>query len=125
MKPRSFSRFQIYLIERHQGLRGLIGSQLQEEGYRIHGVGTLEEALSSLRETRRRPCLLILDTLDQPLSLEAMDSMPEDVPVLVLSGPLDRGGPLLLQRPQAVLLEKPFTIKELVDAVHKICYKEN
>lgn len=116
---------QLFLVIQHQGLRALIGTQLLEEGYRVRGLATLEEAVSLLSAARTRPAVLVLDTLHQPLTLAALDSLPRELPLLVCTGPLDRGGPLLTQHPQTFSLQKPFTIKELVDAVHKICYKGN
>lgn len=120
----SSSQSQILLVFKHEGLRALIGTQLLEEGYRVRGVATLEEALNLVASGRIRPALLILDTLHQPLTLAAMDSLPSSLALLICTGPLDRGGPLLSQRPKTVMLEKPFTIRELVDAVRKICYKK-
>ncbi len=117
------SRPQILLVVQHQDLRTLISAQLLEDGHRVKSLATLEEALAVLRTGRRPPSVLILDTLHQQLTLEAMDSLPAEIPLLVCSGPLDQGGPLLSQRPQTTLLQKPFTIRELVDAVHKLCYK--
>jgi DNA-binding NtrC family response regulator len=119
------SRPQIWLIEEHQGLRSLIMSQLIEEGYRVKGLRTLEETVSRLRAKADAPSVLVLDTLNQPLSLDALDSLPGDIPLLVCTGPLDPGGPLLDHRPRTALLQKPFTIGELVDGVGKMCYKEN
>ena len=114
---------QLLIIVQHQGLRALIGAQLLEEGYRVRGLSTLEEGITHLKTTGAQPSLLILDTLHQPLTLAALDSLPPGLPVLVCTGPLDRGGPLLTQRPKTVMLHKPFTIRELVDEVHKMCYK--
>jgi len=118
------SQPQILLVFKHPGLRALIGTQLLEEGYRVRGVATLEEALNLVDRGRVRPAVVILDTLNQPLTLAAMDSLPPSLSLLVCTGPLDRGGPLLSQRPKTLMLEKPFTIRELVDAVRKICYKK-
>ncbi|HLB94802.1 MAG TPA: hypothetical protein VJK28_01355 [Nitrospiria bacterium] len=120
----SSSKPQLLLVFKHQGLRALIGAQLLEEGYRVRGVATLEEALNLVAGGRVRPAVVILDTLQQPLTLAAMDSLPSSLALLVCTGPLDRGGPLLSQRPQTVMLQKPFTLRELVDAVRKICYKK-
>jgi len=106
-------------------LRSIIASQLVGEGYQVKGIRTLEEAVSQLRSRGPSPTALVLDTLNQPLSLDAMDSLPDEIPLLVCTGPMDQGGPLLIQRPKTRLLQKPFTIAELVDSVQKICYKEN
>lgn len=119
----SLSKPQLLLVFKHQGLRALISAQFLEEGYRVRGVATLEEALGLVDSGRVRPAVVILDTLHQPLTLAAMDSLPSSLSLLVCTGPLDRGGPLLSQRPKTVMLQKPFTLRELVDAVRKICYK--
>jgi hypothetical protein len=99
-------------------------SHLVDEGYRVKGIRTLEEAVSQLRGKTAAPAALVLDTLNQPLSLDALDSLPGDIPLLVCTGPLDPGGPLLDHRPRTAILQKPFTIGELVDGLGKICYKE-
>ena len=112
------------MVFRHLGLRTLIGSQLLEEGYRVRSVQTLEQAMTLMRSHRLKPALLVLDTLNQPLTLTALDAIPTQLPVLVCTGPLDRGGPLLSQRPKTFMLHKPFTTGDLVDAVYKMCYKE-
>ena len=116
---------QIILVSRHKGLRGLLGAQLLEQGYRVRGVETLEQVVATMLKSRVQPTLLVLDTLNQPLTLDALNSLPSELPILVCTGPLDRGGPLFSQRPQTVMLHKPFTINDLVEAVYKMCYKEN
>ena len=115
---------QLILVFEHKGLRSLIGAQLLEQGYRVRGVDTLEQAITMIVKSRARPSLLVLDTLNQPLTLDALNSLPLELSVLVCTGPLDRCGPLFSQRPQTLMLHKPFTLRGLVDAVHKICYKE-
>jgi DNA-binding NtrC family response regulator len=115
---------QIILVIQHKGLRGLIGAQLLEIGYRVRGVDTLEQAIASIVKGRMHPRLVVLDTLNQPLTLDVLNSLPTELPVLVCTGPMDRGGPLFSQRPQTRMLHKPFTIRDLVDAVYQICYKE-
>jgi DNA-binding NtrC family response regulator len=119
------SRPKIWLIEEYKGLQSLIVSRLVEEGFRVKAIRTLEEAVAQLAKETATPAALVLDTLNQPLSLDALDSLPDDIPLLVCTGPLDAGGPLLVQRPHTTLLQKPFTIAELVDGVGKMCYKEN
>jgi DNA-binding NtrC family response regulator len=114
---------QLILVFQHKGLRSLIGTHLIEQGYRVRGVDTLEQAITATVKSRARPSLLVLDTLNQPLTLDALNSLPLELPVLVCTGPLDRVGPLFSQRPKTLMLHKPFTIRDLVDAVYKICYK--
>jgi CheY-like chemotaxis protein len=123
VKRASSLKTSILISFRHSGLRKLIASQLVGEGYKVLSVDTLEEAITQIHHGRIRPALLVLDTLHQPLTLAAMDSLPSWLPLMVCSGPLDRGGPLLSQRPMTMTLQKPFTLGELVDGVHKICYK--
>ena len=120
---RSFSIPQLLIAVRYQGLRRLLTDCLLEEGYRVKGFGTIEEIIPMLKSRLLHPTLLIVDTLHQPLSLDALDSLPMDLPMIVCTGPLDSGGSLLIPRPQTTVLQKPFTLRELVDAVHKICYK--
>jgi DNA-binding response OmpR family regulator len=122
---RASLRPQLLLVLQNRALRSLIGAELLEEGYGVRGLETLEEALSLMGSDRIRPALVILDTLEQPLTLASLDSLPADLPLLVLTGPLDPGGPLLADRPLTRLLRKPFTIRELVDAADKICYKDS
>ena len=110
----------LLLVFQHKELRSFIGEELASEGWRTRGVDTLEEALALIRSGRIQPALLILDSQNQPMTLGAMSSIPSELSVLVLTGPFDRCGPLLSQRPRTVMMEKPFILSDLVDAVHKI-----
>jgi DNA-binding NtrC family response regulator len=120
---RLFSLPQLLVIAHHPGLSSLMASQLLGEGYRVKTTTTLEEAVGMLRNPRFRPALLVLDTLHQRLTLDALNDLPTKSSLLVCTGPLDPGGPLFIQRPRTTILQKPFTLRELVDAVYGICYK--
>lgn len=116
-------RTKILLIQQDDELRHLITSKLQEEGFRIKSLSTLEKASKDFKKSLRGVRLLILDTLGQPLTLSALEELPMDLSLLLLNHFSDRGGSLLSSRPRTVTLQKPFTIRELVDATKEICYK--
>lgn len=123
MKNTRPDRLEIFLIEHDGELGHLIASKLRSEGFRIKIFPTLEKASKDFGKSLGGVCLLILDTLNQPLTLSALDELPMNLSLLTLNHFSDRGGSLLSSRPGTVTLQKPFTIRELVDAAKEICYK--
>jgi CheY-like chemotaxis protein len=118
---------QIAVIDDDGAIRRLVEATLSEEGYEMLLLGSAEAAAAALRTTV--PDLIFLDIhMEQRdigwylLSLLWLQPVLSTVPVIVCSG--DRDALARLRRevpaPHCVLLDKPFDVQDLIDAVRRL-----
>lgn len=111
----------VFLVIPDRAARALLGAQLLEDGFRLRGFERLGDAVAALRRERRAPAALVLDRPDAA-DLAALASLPATLAVLLCVGPFDRTE-TLPERPALRRLLKPFTVRDLVDALRDLCYK--
>jgi CheY-like chemotaxis protein len=101
-----------------------VGTQLQDEGYRVVPAANGREALA--RIAAGRPDLVITDVMmpimdgRELIAALGAEAGTRDLPVLVMSaisrGAIDAAGPLRCD----AFLRKPFSLKELMREVHRL-----
>jgi len=107
---------EIVLIAGDQGERSLIRAQLLEEGQRVVGLETLEEALAWL-DSGESPALVIVNTRGQRLRagwLARLEARVGRERLLVCAGPFELGDVELQGMPAKRLLVRPFTVWDVV-----------
>jgi DNA-binding response OmpR family regulator len=115
---------EIALIMKDWQERAFIRAQLIEEGYEVTGIETTQKAIARLCQGTLEPHLIILDTLGQDLDdkfLADLRALTGNAPIIVCSGPYDLAGfDPQRAKPNRVLV-RPFTVRELVEAVETVC----
>ncbi len=88
-KPRVISRERILVVDDEEDLLELVNYNLTKEGYRVHGVGTGEEALTEARKSL--PDLIVLDLLLPSVDglevcrLLKSDPKTQQIPIIMLT----------------------------------------
>jgi two-component system, OmpR family, alkaline phosphatase synthesis response regulator PhoP len=88
-KPRVSSRERILVVDDEEDLLELVNYNLSKEGYRVHGVGTGEEALAEARKSL--PDLIVLDLLLPNVDglevcrLLKSDPKTQQIPIIMLT----------------------------------------
>ena len=115
---------EIALIMKDWQERAFIRAQLIEEGYEVTGIETIQKAIARLCQGTLEPHLIILDTSGQDLDdkfLADLRALTGNAPIIVCSGPYDLAGfDPQGAKPNRVLV-RPFTVRELVEAVETVC----
>lgn len=111
----------VFLIIPKRTTQALFRTQLFEDGFRVRGFERLSEAVAALRRERRPPAAFVLD---HPAAGDAaaLRALPETIAVLLCLGPFDRAD-IYPDRTRLQRLLKPFTVRDLVDALRNLCYK--
>ncbi|WP_269532266.1 response regulator [Chitinimonas sp. BJYL2] len=121
----------LLLVEHDPLLRAALRSQLQAEGYsRIHEARDADAALDVLKQTA---CHLIISELDLPgrsglAMLETMriDEALADMPIILMSGELDRhSAQQAIRLGISDLLIKPFKTVDLLSRVDRVVKRES
>lgn len=118
---------EIILIAREWKARAFIMAQLSEEGYEVVALRSIEEAMMLLGRGMVRPRLIILDTLGQSLrepTLADLQTLADDAPLLVCTGPFDLARFDFREAGFANLLVRPFTVGDVVNAVREMLGNE-
>jgi CheY-like chemotaxis protein len=101
----------------------LTKAQLEEEGYQVTGMESLEQALSLLPHLARNPDLIVLDTREQNLDSRAFEQLrrvSQRIPVVFCAGPFDLAQLNLRRQGFGHILTKPFSVGELVNKVKEL-----
>ena len=112
----------VLLLEDDQGLRFTFASALQQAGHQVIDVGTVAEAVRSLRTNR--PDVLILDLIiDGTYSIQVADyagyALPEaEVIFITGSGMFPQGELFRLSGNARWVLRKPVNLQDLTDMVN-------
>jgi DNA-binding response OmpR family regulator len=110
----------ILLVEPDMHLGRIIAAYLERDGCRVTRVDSLPGAAAARGAAPSLPELLIvdldhLDTRGAPAGIEALAAVPV---MLLASGPVPP--PSARQSGAALILRKPFTMRELRRAVHAL-----
>ncbi len=112
----------LLVVDDEEALCNLIRDALARRGYRVLVATSGPEGVRLYREHAPHVKLVILDMvmpgMDGRAVFEALRAIDPDVRVLVSSGYMDEGTAAnILRRGVAGFLRKPYTLRELVDAV--------
>ena len=114
----------ILLVEDEPSVRDFCKRALGTEGYEVHAAGP-HDALQMAERLGADLDILVTDVvmpdLDGPTIAAALRSRRPDLKVLFMSGyPRDREGELTGAVAEGAVLPKPFTSRELCDAVRRV-----
>lgn len=115
----------VLLVEEQEGVRLLLRDVLQLHGYQVIDVGDPEAALSIV-ERRSEPIHLVLTDvamprMSGPALADRLSVICPDAKVLYISGySADALGHQSVLDTGAALLEKPFTVKSLLDKLREL-----
>ncbi len=112
----------LLVVDDEEALCNLIRDALARRGYRVLVATTGMEGVRLFREHAGHVHLVILDMvmpgMDGRAVFDALQAIDPQVRVLVSSGYMDEGTAAnILRRGVAGFLRKPYTLRELVDAV--------
>ncbi len=107
-------RGNIFIVHRNDGLRRAIAALLVEQGYRLHAAESIAALQRDLATAGRPALLLVDDDAAGPDWGELLESVPEDIPRVLLTW--DPRGPF----PRNVTpVVKPFRARELLEIVSR------
>jgi CheY-like chemotaxis protein len=115
----------ILVVDDDRDIRDSLIETLEDHGYRAAGASNGVEALSVLRTSPERPCLILLD-----LMMPIMDGQGfreeqlknpvwADIPVVVISAYADVD--VQARSLAAEFMRKPLAIRPLIDVVRRHC----
>ncbi len=117
-------REHILVCEDEQSILSVVKRTLEEHGYQVFGFNDPSAALKAVKEGTVRPEVLLTDVVMPGMNgrvlSEQLKARVKDLPVLYMSGHTDgileaRG----VSREEILLLQKPFTSKQLLSAVRE------
>jgi FixJ family two-component response regulator len=113
----------VYVVDDDEAVRDSLQTLLQSEGIAAHGFATSVAALAAIEACR--PACLVLDLHLPGVSgldlLRMLGARGFDVPVVMISGRIDRGARTrALASGAAALLHKPLDHAELVGAIRGV-----
>ena len=97
----------ILVVDDEKAIRELVSSELRAAGYRVIAAATNQEASTLLHEHAGEVRVLISDS-------SLVDKVPSGIPSIVTSG-----SKTAEELPNATVLNKPFTLAELLSAVQR------
>lgn len=115
----------ILLVEDEMPVRAFASRALQLRGYSVIEAGSAEEALDILADAALAVDVFVTDVvmpgLDGPGWVHKALADRPDVPVVFVSGYAEESfGDVQASLPGSVFLPKPFSLDELVEAVHRL-----
>lgn len=115
---------ELLLVAADGHARALLLAELQEAGYNVVALPSLEVALAALATGRVRPALVVLDTQGDPSADprgigQLLNFLEEDVPLVLVVGAYDARA-LAPLRARAAWLSRPLRVGDVVAAVRQI-----
>ena len=101
-------------------IRAVVSDSLVEAGFRVTPFRDAAELDRAILKTRQPPAAVVFDGESAGFSFDALDP---DTGLIILAGPVDPGQAVQTRHTQTTVLRKPYTPRDLVDAVRKLCYK--
>jgi CheY-like chemotaxis protein len=115
----------ILVVDDDRDIRDSLVETLEDYGYRATGAANGVEALSMLRTSKDRPCLILLDLMMPVMDGQGFreeqlkNPMWADIPVVVISAYSDVEAQA---RSLAVeYMRKPLALRPLIDVVRRHC----
>ncbi len=118
-------RTEILLVSADWRSRALLLAELQEAGYDVVALPSLEIALAALASGRVRPRGVILDTYGDPDATprrigQLLNFLEEDVPLVLIVGVYDAQGLSSLRERVALWLSRPLRVGDVIAAIRQI-----
>ncbi len=118
-------RAEILLVAADWRSRTLLLAELQEAGYDVVALPSLEVALAALAGGRLSPALVILDTQGDPDASprrigQLVNLLEEDVPLVLIVGVYDARTLASLRERVALWLSRPLRVGDVLTAMRRI-----
>ncbi|MGB9776804.1 MAG: hypothetical protein ACPLYD_10545 [Anaerolineae bacterium] len=115
---------ELLLVAADGHARALLLAELQEAGYSVVALPSLEVALAALATGRVRPALVVLDTQGDPRADprgigQLLNFLEEDVPLVLVVGAYDARALAPLRARAAAWLSRPLRVEDVVTAVRQ------
>lgn len=103
--------------------RAFVSAQLQEEGYRVKAFPDIDTAAAFLCKTSSLPDVAVLDLKGVVVPVEKLKALKRllgKVPLVLCTAPYSRDQEAEEVLRPAEVLVRPFTVKDVVEAVKKL-----
>jgi len=108
----------VLLVEDNDALRAIIKQVLQEKGYRVSFARSAEEAVAHCDDGKASVDVLLTDVvlpdMDGLQLAKLLEKSRPGLKVIYMSGYVGNALNMLVERPDAILLEKPFSPEKLL-----------
>lgn len=114
---------EILLISGDWRTRAFLLAELQEAGYEVVALPSVDVALSALASGRLTPSLVLLDTqpaVTRTQAEQVLYLLEEDVPVVLLVGAYEVRTFAPLREKVAAFLTRPLRVEEVVGRVRRL-----
>ncbi len=116
---------ELLLVAADGRTRALLLAELQEAGYNVVALPSLEVALGALATGRVDPALVVLDVQGDPRADrrgigQLLNFLEEDVPLVLVVGAYDARALAPLRARIAAWLSRPLRVGDVVAAVRRI-----
>ncbi len=116
---------ELLLIAADGHTRALLLAELQETGYNVVALPSLEVALAALATGRVRPALVVLDTQGDPRADprgvgQLLNFLEEDVPLVLVVGAYDARALAPLRGRVAAWLPRPLRIADILTTIQRL-----
>lgn len=115
---------EILLISGDWRTRAFLLAELQEAGYEVVALPSVEVALSALASGRLTPGLVLLDThpaVTRTQAEQVLYLLEEGVPVVLLVGAYEVRTFAPLREKVAAFLTRPLRVEDVVGQIRQIC----
>ncbi len=121
---------ELLLVAADGRTRALLLAELQEAGYNVVALPSLEVALAALATGRVQPTLVLLDVQGDPRAdprgvAQLLNLLGEDVPLVLVVGAYDARALAPLRARVAAWLPRPLRVKDVIAAVRQILGDED
>ncbi|WP_164929287.1 hybrid sensor histidine kinase/response regulator [Gloeobacter violaceus] len=110
----------VLVVDDEAAILEVIRTALESHNYRVVGAGNGLEAIAALRHS---PQVVLIDmmmpAMDGPAAIFALQDIDPHLPVVAMSGIAHAERPKALHSTQRAFLTKPFTVPELLLAIHE------
>ncbi len=119
---------EILLISGDWRTRAFLLAELQEAGYNVTALPSVEVALSALASGRLTPDLVLLDTrpaVTRAQAEQVLYLLEEGVPLVLIVGAYEARTFAPLQEKAAAFLSRPLRVEEVVSQVRRLAPPPN
>jgi DNA-binding NtrC family response regulator len=121
---------ELLLIAADGHTRALLLAELQEAGYNVVALPSLEVALAALATGRVNPALVLLDTQGDPRADprgigQLLNFLEEDIPLVLVVGAYDAYALAPLRARVAAWLPRPLRIADILTTVRRLLKKNH
>jgi len=111
----------VWVIDSEQWPRAYLRAELDEHGFETIGYAHLSEAVADLRLRAPRPEAIVVELHDQYLEAILLEGLTRSgIPVVVLTGSMERDEGITKGYGWAAVMRRPFTIGAVVEMVQEI-----